>query len=182
MEKIKKNFSNIIFVISIGLMLYPPTRAYFIRIIAFSPSEISVENQQTLRSYNWHLKGLNTSNIDFNTLENNVVFVNFWATWCPPCVAEMPEIQKLYTDYKDKVTFLFVTNDNWVTVAKFYDDHEYKLPTYNPLTKTPDELITKSIPTTFIINKKGKIVVKKTGAASWNSTKTRKMLDALLSE
>ncbi len=137
MKKIKKNISNIVFIIIIGLMFYSPTRAYFIRFISFSPSEINVKEQQQLSSYNWHLKGLNSDNIDFNTLKDKVVFVNFWATWCPPCIAEMPEIQKLYNDYKNKVVFLFVTNDNWKKVNKFYTENNYNLPTYTPLTQTP---------------------------------------------
>ena len=182
MKITKKHISNILFVVLIGLMLYPPTKTYFIRFISFSPSEISSEKQQSLSSYTWHLKGLNTTNVDFNQLKGKVIFVNFWATWCPPCVAEMPEIQKLYNDYKEKVVFLFVTNDDWETVQKFLTKNNYHLPIYNPLTQPPKELISNSIPTTYVINKQGKIVVQKTGAASWNSKTTRKMLDKLLKE
>jgi len=88
----------------------------------------------------------------------------------------------LYNDYKEKVVFLFVTNDDWETVQKFLTKNNYHLPIYNPLTQPPKELISNSIPTTYVINKQGKIVVQKTGAASWNSKTTRKMLDKLLKE
>ncbi|MFZ3273185.1 MAG: TlpA disulfide reductase family protein, partial [Lutibacter sp.] len=99
----KKSISNIIFVIAIGVLLYPPSREWFMRQIAFAPSVKEVEKSEKLSSYDWELKGLNTESINFKDLENKVVFVNFWATWCPPCRAEMPMIQKLYADYKDKV-------------------------------------------------------------------------------
>ena len=182
MKITKKLISNIAFVIVIGLLLYPPTKSYFIRLISFSPSAVSVNDQKELTNYNWQLKGLNTNNIDFNELQNKVVFINFWATWCPPCVAEMPSMQAVYNDYKDKVTFLFVTNENWEKVAKFYTKNGYDLPTYNQLTRRPVLFESNSIPTTFILSKKGKIVVKKKGAANWNSKKTRKLLDDLITE
>jgi len=178
----KKTLSNIAFVIIIGLLLYPPTKSYFIRLVSFSPSVENVKDQKELTNYNWQLKGLNTQNIDFNTLQDKVVFINFWATWCPPCVAEMPSMQKVYDDYKDKVAFLFVTNENWGKVSKFYKKNGYDLPTYNQLTKSPTLFESSSIPITFVVNKKGKIVIRKTGAANWNSKKTRKLLDDLIAK
>ncbi len=179
MKITKKAVSNIAFVILIGLLLYPPTKAYFIRLISFAPSIENTEDQQQLTSYNWYLKGLNTDDVDFNKQENKVVFVSFWATWCPPCIAEMPSMQKLYDDYKDKATFLFVTNEDWAKVQKFYIDKGYNLPTYNQKTQSPELFYSKTVPTTFIVDKKGKIVIKKTGAANWNSDKVRKLLDKL---
>lgn len=178
----KKTISNIVFVVIIGLMIYPPTKIYFIRLISFSPSIESVENQKQLSSYNWQLKGLNTDDLDFSKLKGKIIFVNLWATWCPPCVAEMPSIQKLYNDYKDKVEFVFVTNEDWQTVEEFYQKRNFNLPTYNPLSKHPLELSSKSIPATFVIDKKGKIVIDKKGAADWNSSKTRKVLNNLISQ
>ena len=180
MKFTKKTISNIVFVIIIGLLLYPPTKVYFIRLISFSPSVITNDKQEKLTDYNWNLKGLNTANIDFNETKNKVVFINFWATWCPPCIAEMPSIQKLYDDYKDKVTFVFISNEDWNTINGFYIKNNCNLPTYNTLSKTPGQLKSNSIPATFIIDKKGNIVTDKKGAANWNSTKVRELLDELI--
>ena len=113
-------------------------------------------------------------------LKGKVVLLNFWATWCPPCVAEMPSIQKLYDDYKDKVEFVFVSNEDWTTIDTFYKDKGYDLPTYNILSKVPDQLVSNSIPATFVIDKNGVIVVDKKGPADWNSHKIRSLLDELL--
>ncbi|MGB0892553.1 MAG: TlpA family protein disulfide reductase [Flavobacteriaceae bacterium] len=176
----KKVLSNIAFVVVIGLLIYPPTKVYFIRLISFSPSIESVDKQKQLENYNWHLKGLNTENLNLSELKGKVIFVNLWATWCPPCVAEMPSIQKLYNDYKDKIEFVFITNEEMEIVNKFYQKRELSLPTYNPLTKYPKNLTSKSIPATFVIDKKGNIVIDKKGAADWNSKKTRAILDKLL--
>jgi len=180
MKITKKHISNIAFVILIGLMIYPPTKVFFIRLISFSPSETQVEKQQQIKDTDWQLEGLNTQNINLNELDDEVVFISFWATWCAPCIAEMPSMQKLYVDYKDKVRFLFVTNEDWQTVSKFYDKKEYDFPTYNQLEKEPTELEVSTIPSTFIIDKNNKIVVDKRGPANWNSTSIRNLLDKLL--
>ena len=178
----RKTISNIVFVVIIGLLLYPPTKVYFIRLVSFSPSTITEEQREELVDYNWKLKGLNTTNIDFNETKDKVVFVNFWATWCPPCIAEMPSIQKLYNDYKDKVEFIFVSNEDWTTIEAFYKNKGYDLPTYNILSKVPDQLVSNSIPATFIMDKNGTIVVDKKGPADWNSDKIRKLLDELIEQ
>lgn len=185
MKKIfnKKTFSlsNIIFVIALVILLYPPSREWFMRQIAFSPSINNVEEAAKLSSYNWELKGLNTSNVNFKNLENKVVFVNFWATWCPPCRAELPFIQELYNDYKDKITFIFVTDENWNTVERFFDKYNYKLPAYNSVTMPPKTFLeTNSIPASYLIDAEGRILIRKTGAADWNSNKVRDLLDNLL--
>ncbi|WP_028888555.1 TlpA family protein disulfide reductase [Tenacibaculum ovolyticum] len=180
MKFTRKTISNIVFVVIIGLLIYPPTKVYFIRLISFSPSTIKVEEREELKRYDWNLQGLNTESIDFNKTKGKVVFVNFWATWCPPCRAEMPSIQDLYDDYKDRVTFIFVSNENWKTIDDFYKKNSYDLPTYNTTSNIPTQLKTKSIPATFILDKKSAIVMQKKGAADWNSKKVRTLLDELI--
>ena len=179
----RKSISNIIFVIAIAVLLYPPSREWVMRQIAFAPSVENVESSEKIDTYNWQLKGLNAESINFSELEDKVVFVNFWATWCPPCRAEMPMIQELYNDYKDKVSFVFVTNESWEKVEKFYIKNEYNLPSYNSQSLPPKKLTeTNSIPATYLIDKEGKILISKTGSANWNSTKVRNLLDKLILE
>ena len=178
-----KSISNIIFVIVLAVMLYPPTREWVMRQIAFAPSVKKIESSEKIDTYNWQLNGLNTESINFSELENNVVFVNFWATWCPPCRAEMPMIQNLYNDYKDKVSFVFVTNESWETVEKFYIKNEYNLPSYNSQSLPPNKLTeTNSIPASYLIDKEGNILISKVGSANWNSNKVRNLLDKLILE
>ena len=177
----KKNLSNLIFVLAIGLLLYTPTRTWVLRQIAFSPSVKKVENSEKLDSYNWQLKGLNVEDVDFRNLKNKVVIVNFWATWCPGCGAEKPMFQKLYNDYKDKVTFLFITNENWDVVNKYFSKTGYNLPIYNSKTIPPKLFLeTNSIPASYLIDKEGNVRIKKVGAANWSSTKVRSFIDELL--
>jgi thiol-disulfide isomerase/thioredoxin len=177
----KKSISNIIFVIAVALLLYSPSREWFMRQIAFAPSIKDIEKSEKIDTYNWKLRGLNTPNINFTELEHKVVFVNFWATWCPPCRAEMPMIQKLYDDYKDKVAFVFVTTENWNTVEKFFNEERYDLPVYNSYGLPPNKLSeTNSIPASYLLDNEGNILISKVGAADWNSNKVRELLDDLL--
>ena len=179
----KKAFSNLLFIIVLGLLLYPPTREWGMRQLAFTPSVEKTENAETINNYNWNLKGLNTENVNFNEFEDKVIFVNFWATWCPPCRAEMPMIQKLYNDYKDKVAFVFITNENWNTVKPFFDKNRYDLPVYNSISSPPQKFTeTNSIPASYLIDKNGAILISKVGAADWNSTKVRNLLNDLISK
>lgn len=186
MKKIKP--SNIIFGIFIVLMLIPSSRTFIqvslqsIVAKVISPSLIDKNKQQTVQEYKGKLKGINTNDINFQDLKEKVIIVNFWATWCPPCIAEMPSFQELYTTYKDDVSFLFITNDKIKTCKAFLKKYNYNFPVYNPLSELPNQISTNSLPTTFIINKKGKIVLKKTGVANWNNTNTKSIVNKLLKE
>ena len=103
--------------------------------------------------------------------------MNFWATWCPPCVAEMPSFQNLYSDYGDRVVFLFVANDDPDRVIRFMENKELSLPVYFQVSEVPGEMSSNSLPTTYIIDPRGVIIASKVGAADWNSSKVRALLD-----
>ena len=89
------------------------------------------------------------------------VFLNFWASWCPPCRKEMPSIQKLYERMKDEMEFVMISVDsNEDALKKFLKDKDYKFPIYHEGWKKAAELYKiRAIPTTFLIDKKGMIKV-----------------------
>src|SRR3546814_399295 len=96
--------------------------------------------------------------ISLNSLKGKVVFINFWATWCPPCIAEMPTIQKLYTEFKDNkaVEFIMVDVDNNRTKSQnFMDKRKFDLPVYTPASPIPASYFGGSLPTTILLNKNG---------------------------
>lgn len=190
MEFLKKNLSNILFFAFIGFLFTPyglPLRASLIKGVSFVTTrvfnmEIDKSERVKLNSYDWKLMDIDSNEITFNQFKGKVIFVNFWATWCPPCIAEMPSLEDLYKDYKNDVVFLFVANDDPKKVTKFIADKSYSHPVYYQLTEVPKELLSTLLPTTYIINKQGEIVVNKTGAADWDSGKVRDMLDKLIKE
>ena len=188
MKFIKKHLSNIIFIGFIVLLFTPfglPIRTTLIKGMSFVTTRVfSIENdreeREILSSYNWKLVSTNGEVLDFNELKGKVILVNFWATWCPPCIAEMPSFQKLYNVYKDDVVFLFVANDEEKKVATFINKNEYTFPVYFEATNRPVEMDSNSLPTTYIISRNGEIVVDKTGAVDWNSYKVIELLDGLI--
>ena len=181
MKFLKKHLSNILFVILIGLLLYPKSKAWILRQISFSPNIESTKERIKIDTYNWQLQGINTDNYDFNQAQGKVVLVNFWATWCPPCIAEMPSIQALYNDYGDKVDFILVTSDTQDKVLPFMKERAFNMPVYNALSNAPNAFFTKTIPRTFLLDKQGNIVIN-AARADWNTQKVRKLLDVLLAE
>jgi len=140
------------------------------------------ENQEYITDleYGWILAWDQNEPFYFSNTQNEVVFLNFWATWCPPCVAELPEIKKLYEKWGDKVVFMLVTNEKPEVVKAFMEKHDYVLPVFYVGTQIPETLAHSSLPTTFIISKDGKVVTRKKGAAKWNSRATEKIFEELL--
>ncbi len=147
-----------------------------------NPAIEKEENQQQLNDldYNWTLARSADEPLNFSDLQEKVVFLNFWATWCPPCVAELPEIQRAYDKYGDRVAFVLVSNQEPSVVEAFMDKHGYKLPIFYLGAKTPEAFNHRALPTTFILSKDGRIVSKKTGAANWDSKATYKIFEELL--
>lgn len=178
----KKIRSNLVFIVLLAGILFPTTRVYFIRWFSFGPSVIEQNERKQLTNFNWGLKGLNVPDVKGGNLSDKPVFISFWATWCPPCVAELPSIKELYSDYKDEITFIFVSNESWKNIQLFYEKNKYLFPSYHFEGELPDEFKTNSIPTTFILNKKGEIVVKKNGPANWNHPDIRELLNELRNE
>lgn len=180
----KEQFKNVVFIVVLGLIVFTPLgfypRVFVSKILSFSPSMIDETEQQLLPSYQWKLSNLEGEILDFRDLEGKVVLLNSWATWCPPCVAEMPSLQELYLDYHDKIEFVFVASDDQEKVRYFLNKKAYTFPVYFEKTQSPELLSSEQIPTTYVIDSKGKIVIEKIGAADWNSPSTRELLDDLI--
>ena len=103
------------------------------------------------------------------TLANKVVVVNFWATWCPPCKKELPDLSKAYEKYKNKgVVFLGVlTNDNptEADLLNFRSDYELSYP----IVRASSDIMVSygypgNLPTTFVFDRGGKRVYQHVGA------------------
>ncbi len=180
----KGSIVNVLFILAIALVLFTPLgfhlKVWVNRVISFSPAPIEENQQQGLSSYEWTLKDVHGKEFQFTSARDKVIFINFWASWCPPCVAEMPDLSKLYKDYKDEVVFLFVARDQRSKVEAFIKKHNYDLPVYYETGFTPEQLNNTSLPTTYLLDKRGNIVVEKTGSASWNSKTSRTIIDGLL--
>jgi thiol-disulfide isomerase/thioredoxin len=132
---------------------------------------------------NWTLKTTNGMEINLEEeFKDQVVFINFWATWCPPCIAEMPTIEKLYQRYKDKIGFAMISNEDIETIADFKNRNKYTFPVYQIEMEIPEIFNLSSIPITFIISPDRKIALKHVGGADWNHEDVINFLDELIND
>lgn len=123
--------------------------------------------------------------VDTSALQNKVVFINFWASWCPPCRAEFPSVQKLYDQYKNNpdMVFLTVNLDDNVSLGKSYlKEKGFTVPFLTPAGNIPDILYSGSLPTTVVLDKKGEIRMQHTGVADYSKDSFYKQIDELLRE
>lgn len=130
-------------------------------------------------------KDENGETVLLNSLKGKVVFINFWATWCPPCIAEMPSINELYSEFRDnqKVVFLMVDVDNnRVKSQKFMEGRNFDLPVYTPAGPVPSSYFGDAIPTTLVLNKEGKVVFKHEGMNDFSHREFKDFLAKLTAE
>ena len=132
-------------------------------------------------NYDFQIKDLNGNRLDFRQFENKVVFLNLWATWCGPCRAEMPTIQKLYEKMNGdpNVAFVMLSIDkdkDLPKVIRYLKDKEYTFNGYMPSGYLTEQLNVPSIPTTFVISKEGKILTKEVGTTNFNTNRFYKFL------
>jgi len=188
MKKRKITFSDVLFIVFIGLLLFPQTRTPIqvalnkVRVLVFSPSELDGEEQTQLAPFDYRVTDLNGKLTSVPIGQGKITFISYWATWCPPCIAELPSIQKLHAEYGERITFLLLTNEKPETVKRFLKKKALDLPVFTPQMEAPEALYETSIPTNYVLNQKGKIIIKETGAADWDSERVRGVLNILLEE
>jgi len=124
----------------------------------------------------------NNKAVDFSSFHGKVVFVNNWASWCPPCISEMPSIAELKAKLKDEdVVFVMVSFDeDHAKAMKFIEKKGYDFDQYFPGRNYP--FVTSSIPVTFILDKAGKVVMEHTGMADYSREEIVKQLKRIANE
>ncbi|TYC14212.1 TlpA family protein disulfide reductase [Bizionia gelidisalsuginis] len=102
-------------------------------------------------------------------LKGKVIFINLWATWCPPCIAEMPSINTLYDTVGDDVAFVMLSLDRKFETAKAFNERKgYGFPIYAPADAIPEMYNTNSIPSTYVIDAKGNLALTHRGMADYS--------------
>lgn len=119
--------------------------------------------------------------VSMEQYRGKTIFINFWATWCPPCVAEMPGINDMYNDIdKDKIEVLMVSFDRKFEKAiQYKNNNAFDFEVYAPTAAIPKMYDSQSIPTTFIIDSKGNLVFVHKGMADYNRADFKEFLKSL---
>jgi len=183
-----KNIFNIILIfIFLGLVFIPSAKALVIeglmKIGFFSPNTTLKKDTAFVQDLSGiQFKDVKGNIVDLGDLRGKVVFLNFWATWCPPCLAEMPTVNKLYEKFRnDKdVVFILVDADGDLTKSqKFMDRRKYNLPVYAICSQIPDLLFKGSLPTTVVFDKQGRVSYNESGAANYGDIKFIEFINRL---
>lgn len=194
----KKNYWRyLIYIILVVLIALPTSRVFFqqqlMKIGFFQPKleqpEYTMEgsNNQANTTSSDKASFITESGKTINTedLKGKVVFINFWATWCGPCVAEMPSIQVLYNKFKDNsnVEFLIVEIDNNIEGANaFVAKQKLDLPIAFPISDIPKSWLENAIPTTVILGKDGKIAERKQGMYDYSGKGVQDFIQSLIDQ
>lgn len=118
--------------------------------------------------------------VALDDLAGEVLFVNLWASWCPPCLAEMPAIDRLHESHGDRVRFFAVSlDDNPATAFGHVERKGFGLPVYVPASRLPASVYDGVLPTTFVVDRQGRIAVHRAGMARYDSDGFRSALDDL---
>jgi peroxiredoxin len=133
---------------------------------------------------NFTLKDLQGKAVELGSFHGKVVFINFWATWCDPCRAEMPAMERLYQDFKDKDFVMLAISEDLEgksAVEPFVKEFKFTFPILLDQDLVINEQYeVRGIPTTFLIDKTGTIAHKMLGARDWNRKESRKLISKLL--
>lgn len=127
------------------------------------------------------LKDMNDKPIDFKEYKGKAVFINFWATWCGPCIQEMPTIENAQKILSDQdVVFLFASNEDKDQIEAFIKKHTYNFH-YVQL-ENLEELKVQALPTTFIFNPEGKLKFSETGFRNWNDSTNINLITKIIND
>ena len=118
----------------------------------------------------WPLEDLDGKPVDFASFRGRPVLVNLWATWCPPCVAEMPSLARLAADprMKDVAVVCVSVDGSREAPRRFVEGKGWPMTLLHTAEGVPAAFLTDGIPATFILDPAGRVVASETGAARWD--------------
>lgn len=152
-------------------------------ILATGIMQPSLEQEMKKASYDLLLEDMEGNQVSLSSLKGKTIFMNLWATWCAPCVAEMPDINGLYEQMNGEVAFVMLSRDEDEAKARNWILRKgYEFPVYFQRSAMPAQYQTGSIPTTFVISPKGNITVTRSGMAKYDTEEFRNYLASLNSD
>jgi len=180
----KKTVLNVLLIAFVLSFFLTPlghfSKVFLNRLFATTPIIIEETSRQQLQSYNWKLKDANWDFFNFDKSQGKVVFINFWASWRLPCEAELKGIQEIHDEYKDRVDFYIITNEERPPVEEFMRLKKFTFPVTYLIIGESAPLEVLEPPAGYIIDKNGFIVVKEEDIADWDSSKIRGLLNELV--
>jgi len=174
---------DLMFTALLVALIFPASRkvvqSTVIRYSMFQPRLAKEVTYLSSNDFDWRVEDMNGNIVELSNFKGQAIFLNFWATWCPPCIAEMPSIQRLYNDYESKMAFILVSQESQSTLKAFMHEKGYTFPIYILRGGKPEIFSSRSIPASFLISPEGKVLMKKQGAARWDGSKVKALIDKM---
>lgn len=147
----------------------------------FQADTVWAEEEAEPASYDLALRSLDGEPAHMESFRGRTIFLNLWATWCAPCLAEMPYIQKLYEDVGDEgIVFITISTDEEADVARQYIEAKgYTFPVYRVDGPMPALYRSPTLPTTWVISPEGKLATVHAGMANYNTRGFKRFLRSL---
>lgn len=186
---LRNHWGSVILIVFIALMIFSPASKAWVmqqllRTGLFNAHVVDTE-RKTGPGVDFSLGLKDGRTIRMSSLKGKVVFINFWASWCPPCRAEFPRMIKLYNRFKDddRIMFLFVNeDDNLQTAEEYLNRENYQLPLAFNQGGIPSAIYSGNLPTTIVLNKTGQLRYRHEGFAAYDSPEFMAQLEHLIKE
>jgi len=142
---------------------------------------VSVAASSGSIDYEWSAVALDGSEAAMGQYEGQPALFNVWATWCPPCRAEMPSIQRLYEEVGDEgiAVVTLSVDESADEVREYLDKNGFDMPSFMLGSAYPDALETNSIPLTIIVAGDGSVRMRHVGSNEWDSDEVVELLRSL---
>ena len=143
-------------------------------------TDLTTVSASTPADFNLNLMDEDGKTISLAEFKGEVIFMNMWATWCPPCIAEMPNINKLHKEVGDEIAFVMISLDDDFETAKAFNKRKgYDLPIYTLQSNRPAMYQSSTVPTTYVIDANGQLVLTHKGMANYNTSEFKSFLEGL---
>lgn len=130
--------------------------------------------------YGWTIRPLGGDPIELEAFRGDVLMINLWASWCTPCIREMETIDRLTERLADTdVRFLIVAAEGERAVRRHLRRYPHDLPIYLEVDPVPAAFGLRGLPTSWIVDRKGRILVRRHGEAVWDTDEVERFLRSL---
>lgn len=183
MKVSKKKILNILLFAFILSFFVTPlgyhSKVWLNQILAPGADIIPEVQRDRITSYNWKLKDDQWNYFNFEKEKGKVVFINFFASWRLPCAAELADIQELYEELGDEISFYIITDEERSPVEEFMEKNDFTFPVTYQIIGEPSPIEIPEPPATYVLDKDGNIAISQQGIGDWDTRKMKEFLKEL---
>ena len=150
------------------------------------PEHIQKNQKLEKEGIDFTVYDLNTKPVSLSSLKNKVVIINFWATWCAPCVEELPALNKLAGSFPKKLVIWAVSNERTHSIKNFLMAFPDFHPNFIPASVSKSRMLSvfsvRAFPESYILDQQGKLKEKVIGSRKWNSKEWKEKIKLLIQQ